>query len=55
MENNGYTFVMDKELYDKAQPVTIDMSYLGFQVNSNLELGGGGCASSCGSGGSCAC
>jgi len=34
----------------KAQPITVDLTYMGFQVQSNLELGGGGCGSSCSSG-----
>ncbi len=32
--------------------MTVDMTYMGFSVTSGLELGGGGCGSSC-SGGSC--
>jgi hypothetical protein len=46
---DGYTFVVDKELMTKAQPITVDLSYMGFQINSSLELGGG-CGSSCSSG-----
>lgn len=59
-EVNGFKLVMDKELYEKAQPVKVDVSYMGFTVTSNLELGGGGgCSSgSCGTdggAGGCAC
>jgi hypothetical protein len=53
----GLKFVMEKKLYTAAQPITVDVSYTGFQVNSSLQLGGGSsCSTSCGSaGGSCAC
>jgi Fe-S cluster assembly iron-binding protein IscA len=47
---DGYKFIVDKELMIKAQPITVDLSYMGFQVTSNLELGGGGCGSSCSTG-----
>ena len=47
---DGYTFLVEKDLMVKAQPITVDLTYMGFQVNSNLDLGGGGCGSSCSSG-----
>jgi len=50
-EENGYQFVMDKELLSQAQPVEIDYANMGFQISSSLELGGG--CQSCGSAGSC--
>lgn len=45
MEKNGHKFVMEKELYKKAAPLTVDMTPMGFVVRSGLELGGGGCSS----------
>lgn len=55
-EISDFTFVIDKELLEQGKPFKVDMSYLGFQVDSSMELGGGGCSSSggCSSGG-CAC
>lgn len=55
--DNGLTFLMEKALYTQAQPVTVDVTYTGFQVSSSLQLGGGSCSTAgCGSsGGSCAC
>jgi hypothetical protein len=50
---NGFTFVVDKELLEQAKPLKIDMSYMGFQVLSNMELGGGGCGTGGCSPGSC--
>jgi len=51
----GLTFVVEKQLYAAAQPITVDVTTAGFAVSSNLELGGGGCScsSGCGSTGSC--
>ncbi len=46
---DGYSFLVEKELMQKAQPITVDLSYMGFQIHSNLELGGG-CGSSCSTG-----
>jgi hypothetical protein len=46
---SGYKFVVDKELMAQAKPIKVDMTYMGFQVESNLQLGGGGCGSSCSS------
>jgi hypothetical protein len=51
METDGFTFVMDKQLHEQAQPVTLDFTYAGFDLKSNLQLGGGGCGSTCGAGG----
>lgn len=48
----GIKFLMDKELLESAKPVTVDISYMGFTVDSSLQLGGGGCSSgSCSTGG----
>jgi Fe-S cluster assembly iron-binding protein IscA len=49
-DTEGYKFIVDKELMIKAQSITVDLSYMGFQISSNLELGGGGCGSSCSTG-----
>lgn len=47
MDVNGFTFIMDKDLYNQAQPVRIDLSYMGFRVDSQLKFdsGGSGCSS----------
>lgn len=50
----GYTFVVEKTLMEKAKPLTVDLTYMGFEVRSNLELGGGSCCGTCScSSGSC--
>ncbi|MBF0482884.1 MAG: hypothetical protein HQK81_15330 [Desulfovibrionaceae bacterium] len=49
-EVSGYTFVIDKELMAQAKSIKVDMTYMGFQVESDMQLGGGGsCGSSCSS------
>jgi len=65
---NGYDFIVDKSLAQEAGTMTVDMTYMGFQVHSDLKIpqgGGCGCGSSaegaCGSGcgsdsgGGCCC
>jgi len=51
--DGGIKFVMEKDLLEAAKPVKVDITYTGFSVDSNLQLGGGSCGSSCGTGGSC--
>ena len=51
LENNGVTFLMEKELFEKAKPVNVDFVESamgsGFSISSNLQLGGGNCGGSC--------
>ncbi|MBU1194151.1 MAG: hypothetical protein KKE62_07065 [Proteobacteria bacterium] len=51
-EVKGLKFVVDKEFMEKAEIIKIDFTGMGFSLDSNMELGGGGCGS-CGSGGGC--
>lgn len=49
------TVIMDKKLFDEAQPIKIDLTYAGFTVESSLEItpaegDGGGCGGCCGCG-----
>src|SRR5690554_1664107 len=53
MEQEGFKFIVEKDLYEKAKPISIDISAMGFTVDSALPLGGGDCSTSCGSGGCC--
>ena len=51
VKDNGFTYLVDKDLYDKAKPICVDFIDSGFgggfSISSNLSLGGGGCGSSC--------
>lgn len=46
---------MEKDLYTQAQPLSVDMTYMGFQIDSSLQMGGGSCSTAGGCGGSCSC
>jgi Fe-S cluster assembly iron-binding protein IscA len=46
VDSNGFKFVMDKKLLEMAKPVKVDVTYMGFTVDSNLQLGGGSCGTS---------
>lgn len=53
-EAEGYSFLMEKALFEQAKPVTVlfDPS-MGFTVESSMVFPEGGGCSSCGCGGSC--
>jgi Fe-S cluster assembly iron-binding protein IscA len=50
-EEQGYSFCVNNDLYAAAQGIKIDFTYMGFFVESEIPLGGGGgcagCAGSC--------
>ncbi|WP_027183257.1 IscA/HesB family protein [Desulfovibrio inopinatus] len=52
VEASGYTFIMESELLEQAKPVSIDISPMGFDINSSIEFpkstGGCGSCTSCG-------
>lgn len=50
-DQNGFTFVVEKDLMAMAKRISIDISYMGFSVTSDgvVSPGGGSC-STCGSG-----
>jgi Fe-S cluster assembly iron-binding protein IscA len=49
--HGGVAYIMEKILFEKAKPVKVDYSGMGFNLSSSLELNSG--CSSCGSAGSC--
>ena len=36
---NGFQFVVEKEFYEKAKPVTVDFMGYGFRISSSINLG----------------
>ncbi len=48
IDTGGHKFVVEKELLEHAQPISIDVTQEGFVVSSNLQMpaqdSGGGCA-----------
>lgn len=57
-DEKGYAFCVNNELYAAAKNISVGFTEMGFSVESELQLGGGGCSPSCCSGcassGSCA-
>jgi Fe-S cluster assembly iron-binding protein IscA len=50
-EFSGFKFIANKDLLTQVQPVTVDFKGVGFQIDANLQMGGG--CTSCGTAGSC--
>lgn len=51
-EQDGFAFCINKELLQQVKSVSIDLSYLGFTVTSEVPLpsaGGSSCGGCCGS------
>ena len=50
IKDNGFTYIINKELFDQAKPFTVDFidsgMGQGFSISSKLQMGGG-CSSSC--------
>lgn len=44
---NGFQFIIDKDFYEKAKPVTVDFMGYGFRINSNINLSPGGACGGC--------
>ncbi len=59
IENNGFTFCIQKELYKEVESIKIDLTYMGFTVIPGVPFaftgGCGGCSgcSTTGEGGAC--
>ena len=52
IKDSGLTFLIDKTLYEEAQPITVDFMDSamgsGFKLSSSLAAaGGGGCGGGC--------
>ena len=51
---NGFQFIMEKEFYDKAQPVKVDFLGYGFKIDSSIEFDASDSAcGSCSTSGGC--
>lgn len=49
----GYSFCISKELFGQTGDISVDVSHMGFAVESANPMGGGGGCCGCASGGSC--
>jgi hypothetical protein len=51
---NGFQFVIEKEFYEKAQPVKVDFLGYGFKIDSSIDFGASESAcGSCSTSGNC--
>ena len=50
---NGCQFIVDKDFYEKAKPVTVDFLGYGFKISSGIDFGSASECSSCSSDGGC--
>ena len=51
---NGFQFIIEKEFYEKAQPVKVDFLGYGFKIDSSIEFGASDAAcGSCSTTGNC--
>jgi iron-sulfur cluster assembly protein len=51
VKDNGFTYLINKELFEQAKPINVDFvdsgMGQGFSISSKLQMGDGGCSSSC--------
>ncbi len=50
-EVDGYTFIVNKEFLEKAQPIKVDFHMYGFKLDCAIDFGAG--CTSCSTSGSC--
>lgn len=51
---DGFTYLMDKQLLEQAQPVKIDFSGFGFRIDCQMDFSAAGSAcSACSTAGNC--
>jgi len=46
-ENNGFTYIVDREFMEKAQPIKVDFTEMGFKLDSGIDFGAGSGCTSC--------
>lgn len=49
-DDKGYSFCINSELLSSAKNIRVDFSPMGFSIDSELQLGGGGCSGCSGCG-----
>jgi len=47
---DGFDFLVDKELHEKAQPIKVDFTGFGFRIDCQMQFESSGSCSGCGSG-----
>jgi iron-sulfur cluster assembly protein len=46
---DGFDYIIDKELLERAKPVKVDFQGMGFKLDCGIDFGAGGSCSGCGS------
>lgn len=52
-DHSNYTFCMNKALFEQTGDISIDLTQMGFAIESANPMGGGGGCSGCASAGGC--
>lgn len=50
-DKDGFTFCISKELFEQTGDISVDVTYMGFAIDSANPMGGGGCCGCASSGG----
>ena len=50
---NGFDFLVDKDLLEKAKPIKVDFVVTGFKLDCSIDFGPATACSSCSTAGSC--
>ena len=53
VEQGGFSFCINKELFGQTGEISVDVSHMGFSVDSANSMGGGGGCCGCASSGGC--
>jgi Fe-S cluster assembly iron-binding protein IscA len=48
---DGFQYIVDKDFMEKAKPIKVDFSEMGFKLDCSIDFGAG--CSSCGTTGTC--
>ncbi|MBC8431255.1 MAG: hypothetical protein H8D96_04990 [Desulfobacterales bacterium] len=52
-EIDGFKYIVDQEFMEKAQPIKVDFTEMGFKLDSAMDFGAGAGCSGCGTASTC--
>lgn len=52
-EIDGFTYIVDREFMEKAQPIKVDFTEMGFKLDSGIDFGAKSGCSGCGTASTC--
>jgi hypothetical protein len=50
---DGFTYLVEKDLLEKAKPIKVDFAITGFKIDCGIDFGPASACSSCSTSGSC--